>query len=164
MSENANLFRNVENDNLDCRLFGYICDSEERGGFFDLSEVYLAKLGAGTAQTELPIGKDHLNWQGFVGEAVYATSAISARSYSVFSLDKIGSLRDFHLEILQKAQKGTVLIAVAKVVAQSEMEVKVQAEIKNQEDKLLAQAEGTFVIESDFVYTYADYLRKIGIE
>lgn len=164
MSENANLFRNVENDNLDCRLFGYICDSEERGGFFDLSEVYLAKLGAGTAQTELPIGKDHLNWQGLVGESVYATSAVSAMSYSVFSLDKIGSMTDFHLEILEKAQKGTVLIAVAKVTQQGEKEITVQAEIKNQEDKLLAKAGGKFIIESDFVYTYADYLRKIGIQ
>lgn len=164
MSEAANLFRNVENDGLDCRLFGYICDSEERGGFYDLAEVYLAKLGTGTAQTELPISKEHLNWQGYVQEGVYSASAVSALTYSVFSLDKIGFLTELKLEILAKAQKGTVLIARAQIIDNQAERLTAQVEIRDQNEKLLAQGSGTFTIESDFVYTYADYLRKIGIQ
>ena len=83
------LFKNVENDGLDCRLFGYICDLEERGGFYDASEVYLAKLAQGFAQVELPVTKMHLNWQGKVQDGVYATEAAAAANFAFHTLDKI---------------------------------------------------------------------------
>ena len=83
------LFKNVENDGLDCRLFGYICDLEERGGFYDASEVYLAKLGQGFAQTELPVAQMHLNWQGKVQEGVYMAASAAAVNYAFHTLDKI---------------------------------------------------------------------------
>ena len=93
------LFKNVENDGLDCRLFGYICDLEERGGFYDASEVYLAKLAQGFAQVELPVTKMHLNWQGKVQDGVYATEAAAAANFAFHTLDKIGVISSLSLHI-----------------------------------------------------------------
>lgn len=163
MSETP-LFKNVENDGLDCRLFGYICDLEERGGFYDAAEVYLAKLGAGFAETELPVTKAHLSWQGMVQEGVYLTESAAAINFAVHTLDKIGTLTKLNLEIIELAGKSTVLICDAKITAQIDGKITAEVKITDQNGKLLAQGSGEAIEKNDFIYTYAEYLRSIGYE
>ena len=43
------MFREVENKDLPCHLFGYIMDAEENNAFFDTMDIYLAALGDGSA-------------------------------------------------------------------------------------------------------------------
>lgn len=165
------LFKNVENDGLDCRLFGYICDLEERGGFYDASEVYLAKLAQGFAQVELPVTKMHLNWQGKVQDGVYATEAAAAANFAFHTLDKIGVISSLSLHIKGQARNGTVLLCEARALEISQSRIApgvyeetyvIEIKITDQNNKLLAEGQAEMQEKSDFLYTYAEYLRSIG--
>lgn len=156
------LFKNVENDGLDCRLFGYICDLEERGGFYDASEVYLAKLAQGFAQVELPVTKMHLNWQGKVQDGVYATEAAAAANFAFHTLDKIGVISSLSLHIKGQAAQGTVLLCEATVGAKQAELFPIEIKITDQKENILAQGQAYMQEKSDFLYTYAEYLRSIG--
>lgn len=156
------LFKNVENDGLDCRLFGYICDLEERGGFYDASEVYLAKLAQGFAQVELPVTKMHLNWQGKVQDGVYATEAAAAANFAFHTLDKIGVISSLSLHIKGQAGNGTVLLCEAKVGAKQAELFPIEIIITDQKENILAKGQAELQEKSDFLYTYAEYLRSIG--
>ena len=156
------LFKNVENDGLDCRLFGYICDLEERGGFYDASEVYLAKLGQGFAQVELPVAQMHLNWQGKVQEGVYMAASAAAVNYAFHTLDKIGMITALDLKIKEQAENSTVLIIEARISDKQDDMYKAEIKIADQKAEVLAEGEAYINEKSDFLYTYADYLRRIG--
>lgn len=167
MSEKP-LFKNVENDGLDCRLFGYICDLEERGGFYDASEVYLAKLAQGYAQTELPVTKMHLNWQGLVQEGVYLAEAAAAANFAFHTLDKIGVITAIDVKIVGQAGKSTVLICEARALGISQSRIApdvyeetyvIEIKITDQNNNLLAKGQAQMQEKSDFLYTYAEYLR-----
>ncbi len=38
------MFREVENRELPCHLFGYILDFEEHNGFYDTADIYISVL------------------------------------------------------------------------------------------------------------------------
>ena len=155
------LFRNVENKNLDCRLFGYITDLETRNSFYDHADIFLAALGHGEAQTEMPIGKEHLDIYGFVNNAALVAVAEEAMLYSVYSLDLMANIKNCTLEYMAKGEKGQVMIAEAKVTERKEKEIFCEVTVRNQFDLLLAKGSGVYEAYGDFVYTYADYLRKV---
>ena len=159
MSENT-MFRNIENRDLDCRLFGYISDFEGRGGFCDLADIYLSALGNGEAETEMPIAREHMDIYGVVNNGAVLAVAEAAMLYSVYSLDAMADVKKVALEYVGKGQKGDVLIAVATVTKRTDNEVECSVTVKNQYEKMIAHGSGSYLITSDFVYTYADYLRK----
>lgn len=155
------MFRNIENIDLDCRLFGYITDLEMRGGFYDHADIYLAALGNGQAQTEMPIGTEHLDIYGFVNHSALLAVAEEAMLYSVYSLDLMADAKRVSLEYVAKGEKKQVMIAEAKVIERKEKEIICEVTVHNQFDTVLAKGKGIYEPTSDFVYTYADYLRKV---
>ena len=131
----------------------------------------MAKLAQGFAQVELPVTKMHLNWQGKVQDGVYATEAAAAANFAFHTLDKIGVISSLSLHIKGQAGNGTVLLCEARALGISQSRVApgvyeetyvIEIKITDQNNKLLAKGQAEMQEKSDFLYTYAEYLRSIG--
>ncbi|MBR5319456.1 MAG: PaaI family thioesterase [Peptococcaceae bacterium] len=159
------MFREVENKNLPCHLFGYILDAEENNAFFDTMDIYFAALGDGTAELEVPVSKMHYNTAGVVHGGVFAGLMDAAMDMAVLTKNKVGMIASMSTSYLKPAGKGDVLKAEAAVSLDGDIVCHCTCQIKNQRDELLAAGQGTFQIQiADFVQYYAAKLRENGYQ
>lgn len=159
------MFREVENKDLPCHLFGYILDAEENNAFFDTMDIYFAALGDGSAELEVPVSKMHYNTGGVVHGGVFAGLMDAAMGMAVLTKNKTGVITSMSTNYLKSAGKGDVLKAEAAVSLDGEIVCHCTCQIKNQRDELLATGQGTFQIQiADFVQYYAAKLRENGYQ
>lgn len=155
------MFREVENRDLPCHLFGYILDAEENTSFLDTMDIYFAALGDGTAEMEVPVSKMHYNSAQIVHGGVYAGLMDAAMGMAVMTKNKAGVTTSLNINYLKSASKGDVLIAEAKVVKHGNRMVYCTCTVSNQREELLATAQAAFLIQiEDFVTWYAAKLRE----
>ena len=109
------MFREVENKDLPCHLFGYIMDAEENNAFFDTMDIYFAALGDGSAELEVPVSKMHYNTAEVVHSGVFAGLMDATMGMAVLTKNKVASATSMSSSYLKPASKGDVLKAEAKV-------------------------------------------------
>ncbi len=159
------MFREVENKDLPCHLFGYILDAEENNPFFDTMDIYFSALGDGNAELEVPVSKMHYNTAEVVHSGVFAGLMEAAMGMAVLTKNKVASNTSMSMECMQKAGKGDVLKAFAMVQQESDTEYQCTCEIKNQRDELLVIGKGIYQVQiADFVQYYAAKLRENGYQ
>ncbi len=159
------MFREVENKELPCYLFGYILDAEENNAFFDTMDIYFSALGDGTAELEVPISKMHYSTAGVVHRGVFAGLMEAAMEMAVLTKNKVASGTSMSINHLRNAGKGDVLKAQAVVQQKGDVVCHCTCEVRNQRDELLATGQGTFQVEiADFVQYYAAKLRENGYQ
>ncbi len=159
------MFREVENRELPCHLFGYILDFEEHNEFYDTADIYISALGDGVAELEIPISKMHYNSGGIVHGGVFAGLVDAAMGDALLTKNKTGVTTSLNINYLKSAGKGDVLKAEAKVIKDGKRMVYCSCNVSNQRDELLATAQAAFmVVESDFVQWYAAKLRENGYQ
>lgn len=159
------LFRQVENKNLPCHVFGYILDAEEVCNFFDTMDIYLSALGDGVAELEIPVSKMQFNRDDVVHSAAFAALLDATMGMAVLTKNKKGTIASMQVQYLQTAGKGEVLQAEAKVTDDGAEQVQCEAVVRNQRGDVLATAQGTFTVQiSDFVQYYAAKLRENGYQ
>lgn len=159
------MFREVENKDLPCHLFGYIMDAEENNAFFDTMDIYFAALGDGNAELEVPVSKMHYNTAEVVHSGVFAGLMDAAMGMAVLTKNKVASAVSMSTSYLKQASKGDVLKAEAVVILEGEQLCHCTCQIKNQRDELLATGQGTFQVQiADFVQYYAAKLRENGYQ
>ena len=159
------MFREVENKDLPCHLFGYIIDFEEHNSFYDTTDIYIAALGDGVAELEIPISKMHYNSGGIVHGGVFAGLVDAAMGDALLTKNKTGVTTSLNINYIKSAGKGDVLKAEAKVIKDGKRMVYCTCNVSNQREELLATAQAAFmVIESDFVQWYATKLRENGYQ
>lgn len=148
------LFREVENKGIDCRLFGYLLESEETNGCHDLIDLYFVSVGEGVVELEIPISKRHLNVQGTVHGGIIANLIDSAMGMAIKSLDKVGATTGLSVNFLKSAGRGDVLKAVGTVTKNGKNVIFGEAKVYNQKGDLLAQGQGSFYCVGDFLKKY----------
>lgn len=159
------MFREVENRDLPCHLFGYIMDAEENNAFFDTMDIYFAALGDGSADLEVPVSKMHYNTAGVVHGGVFAGLMDAAMGMAVLTKNKVASITSMSTSYLKSAGKGDVIKAEAIVTQDGEAVCHCTCTVKNQREELLATGQGTFQVEiADFVQYYAAKLRENGYQ
>ena len=159
------MFREVENRDLPCHLFGYIIDAEENTPFLDTMDIYFAALGDGTAELEIPVSKMHYNSEGIVHGGVYAGLMDAAMGMAMLTKNKAGVTTSLNVNYLKSAGKGDVLKAEAKVTKDGKRMLYCSCEVKNQREELLATGQAVFMIQvDDFVQWYAAKLRENGYQ
>lgn len=159
------MFREVENKDLPCHLFGYIMDAEENNAFFDTMDIYFAALGDGTAELEVPVSKMHYNTAEVVHSGVLAGLMDATMGMALMTKNKVASIMSMSTSYLKAAGKGDVMKAEAIVTLESDVVCHCTCQIKNQRDELLATGQGTFQVQiADFVQYYAAKLRENGYQ
>ena len=159
------MFREVENKNLPCHLFGYILDAEENNAFFDTMDIYFAALGDGTAELEVPVSKMHYNTAGVVHGGVFAGLLDSTMGMAMLTKNKAGVTTSLNVNYLKGAAKGDVLRAEATVTHDGRKMLYCEGKIYNQRGDLLATGQGAFLVQvEDFVQMYAAKLRENGYQ
>ena len=159
------MFREVENRDLPCHLFGYILDAEEQNPFFDSLDIYFAALGDGAAELEIPVAKMHYNFLGVVHGGVFAGLMDAAMGMAVMTKNQIGNICSMQMNYLKQAGKGDVLKAEATVTQTDEAHCFCTCTIQNQRNDVLATGQGVFQIQiADFVQYYAAKLRENGYQ
>ncbi len=159
------MFREVENKDLACHLFGYILDAEENNAFFDTMDIYFSALGDGNAELEVPVSKMHYNTAGVVHSGVFAGLMDAAMNMAVLTKNKVAASTAVSVEYVNTAGKGDVLKAYAVVQQEGDTEYQCTCEVKNQRDELLATGKGTYQVQiADFVQYYAAKLRENGYQ
>ena len=159
------MFREVENKDLPCHLFGYIMDAEENNAFFDTMDIYFAALGDGSAELEVPVSKMHYNTAEVVHSGVFAGLMDATMGMAVLTKNKVASATSMSTSYLKPASKGDVLKAEAIVSLEGDLVCHCTCQIKNQREELLATGQGTFQVQiADFVQYYAAKLRENGYQ
>jgi len=159
------MFREVENRDLPCHLFGYIIDAEENTPFLDTMDIYFAALGDGTAELEIPVSNMHYNSAGIVHGGVFAGLMDATMGMAMLTKNKAGVTTSLNTNYLKSAGKGDVLKAEAKVVKDGKRMVYCTCTVSNQRDELLATGQAAFMVQvEDFVQWYAAKLRENGYE
>ena len=159
------MFREVENKDLPCHLFGYIMDAEENNAFFDTMDIYFAALGDGVAELEAPVSKMHFNTAGIVHTGMFAALMDAAMGMAVLTKNKVASAISTNASYLKSAGKGDVIKAESTVTMESDTICHCICNIKNQREELLASGQGVFQVEiADFVQYYAAKLRENGYQ
>ena len=159
------MFREVENKDLPCLLFGYIMDAEETNALFDTMDIYYAALGEGNAELEVPVSKMHYNTLETVHSGVFAGLMDAAMGMAVLTKNKVATAISVNTSYLKPASKGDVLKAKATVTLDEDTVCHCTCQIKNQREELLATGQGTFRVQiSDFVQYYAAKLRENGYQ
>ena len=159
------MFREVENKDLPCHLFGYIMDAEENNAFFDTMDIYFTALGDGSAELEVPVSKMHYNTAEVVHSGVFAGLMDATMGMAVLTKNKVASATSMSTSYLKPASKGDVLKAEAKVSLEGDLVCHCTCQIKNQREELLATGQGTFQVQiADFVQYYAAKLRENGYQ
>ncbi len=159
------MFREVENRDLPCHLFGYILDAEENNGFYDTMDIYFAALGDGTAEMEIPVSKMHYNSAGIVHGGVFAGLMDAAMGMAMLTKNKAGVTTSLNTNYLKSAGKGDVLRTEAKVVKDGKRMVYCTCNVLNQRDELLATGQAVFLVQvEDFVQWYVAKLRENGVQ
>lgn len=157
------MFREVENRDLPCHLFGYIIDAEENTPFLDTMDIYFAALGDGEAELEIPVSKMHYNSAGIVHGGAFAGLMDAAMGMAVLTKNKTGVTTSLDINYLKSAGKGDVMIAKAKVEKDGSNMVFCTCTISNQREEVLATGQAAFLVqEADFVQWYAAKLRENG--
>ena len=159
------MFREVENKDLPCHLFGYILDFEEHNEFYDTADIYISALGDGYAELEIPISKMHYNSGGIVHGGVFAGLVDATMGEALLTKNKTGVTTSLNINYLKSAGKGDVLKAQANVVKDGKRMVYCTCTVSNQREEVLATAQAAFmVVEPDFVQWYAAKLRENGYQ
>lgn len=159
------MFREVENRDLPCHLFGYIIDAEENTPFLDTMDIYFAALGDGTAELEVPVSKMHYNSAGIVHGGVFAGLMDAAMGMAMLTKNKAGVTTSLNTNYLKAAGKGDVLKAEAKVVKDGKRMIYCTCTVSNQREELLATGQAAFLVQiDDFVQWYAAKLRENGYQ
>lgn len=155
------MFREVENRDLPCHLFGYILDAEENTPFLDTMDIYFVALGDGSAEMEVPVSPMHYNSAGIVHGGVYAGLMDATMGMAVLTKNKAGVTTSLNVHYLKSAGKGDVLKAKANVVKDGNRMVYCTCTVSNQREELLATGQTAFLIQvEDFVTWYAAKLRE----
>lgn len=159
------MFREVENRDLPCHLFGYILDAEESTPFLDTMDIYFAALGDGTAELEIPVSQMHYNSAGIVHGGVYAGLMDATMGMAMLTKNKAGVTTSLNTNYLKAAGKGDVLIARAKVEKDGKRMLYCTCTISNQRDEVLATGQAVFMVQvEDFVQWYAAKLKENGVQ
>lgn len=159
------MFREVENKDLPCHLFGYILDAEEQNPFFDTLDIYFAGLGDGVAELEVPVSQMHYNSLGVVHGGVFAGLMDAAMGMAVMTKNQIGSIASMQIQYIKSAGRGDVLKAEATVTQTDSTQCVCACTIQNQRNDVLATGQGVFQIQiTDFVQYYAAKLRENGYQ
>ena len=153
------LFREIENKGIDCRLFGYLIDSEEDNGCHNLIDIYFGAIGEGTVEMEIPVSKDHLNALNSVHGGIIATLIDSAMGMAMKSHNKVGVTTSLNVNYLKGAGRGDVLKAFGKVTRNGNKVVFCEARIENQRGDLLATRQGSFFVLGEFMGPYIEQLK-----
>ncbi len=108
-------FREVENRDLPCHLFGYILDAEESNGLYETLDIYFSGMGDGEAELEIPVAPMHYNSAGIVHGGVYSALMDAAMGMAMMTKNKLGVTTSLNVQYLRSAGKGDVLKAFARV-------------------------------------------------
>lgn len=153
-------FREVENRDLPCHLFGYILDAEEANGLYETLDVYFSGLGDGEAELEIPVAPGHYNSANIVHGGVYSALMDAAMGMAMMTKNKMGVTTSLNVQYLKSAGKGDVLKAFAKVEKDGAHMVYCSCRVENQRGDLLATGQAAlYVTQPDFIQYYAAKLR-----
>lgn len=138
------LFREIENKGVDCRLMGYLLESEESNGVHNLLDMYFVSIGEGVVEMEIPVAPIHLNVTNKVHGGVMATLLDSVMGMAIKSCNKVAVTTNLNTSYLKSAGKGDVLKASGVVLRNGNKMLFCEAKVHNQHGDLLAIGTGNF--------------------
>lgn len=126
-------------------------DVHKRNPFLHLLGINFTNIQHGGATLSMPIieGK-HTNIYGVGHGGALATLADTAMGVASSTLGVKVMTLDMNLNYIKSAQAGTIVYAFAKVLHQGKSTLVVEAEVRDDSEKLLVKARGTFFVVGEF--------------
>ncbi len=120
--------------------------------FVKLLEMKIISMGNGTANLSMPVilGK-HTNMHQIAHGGAIASLADTAMGISCGTLNQKVVTVDMNINLMRGAKPGGMIYAHATVIHHGKSTLVVEAEVVNDEDKLLAKSRGTFFVVGKFL-------------
>ncbi len=146
----------VINKGLDEALFQTMCSRFPQIPALQTLDVTLVYLGPGEASMKLTVRHEYTTVKNRLHGGIIATLADSTMGWAVASLGREGSVTiDMTLNYFAPIFEGSELISEAYVIYAGKTIVVAEANLYNQDRKLLAKARGTFFVTGDKAITGA---------
>lgn len=146
----------VINRGLDEKVFQYLCARFPQIPALHSLGVSLVYLGPGEASMKLCVGHDYTTVKNRLHGGIIATLADSTMGWAVASLGREGSVTiDMTLNFFVPIYEGSELISEAYVIHAGRTIVVAEANLYNQDRKLLAKSRGTFYVTGNTAITGA---------
>jgi len=146
----------VINKGLDERVFEVMCNRFPQIPALQTLGVSLVYLGPGEASMKLTVGHDYTTVKNRLHGGIIATLADSTMGWAVASLGREGSVTiDMSLNYFAPIFEGSELISEAYVIHAGRTTVVAEANLYNQDRKLLAKSRGTFYVTGNTAITGA---------
>lgn len=147
----------VENRGLDETIFNIMCSRFEQIPALNTLGVSLVYLGRGEVSMKLTVGHDYTTVKNRLHGGIIATLADSTMGWSVASLGKIGSVTiDMSLNYFAPVFEGSELIAEGYVIHAGKTTAVAEANLFNNERKLVAKSRATFYVTGNTAITGAE--------
>ncbi len=147
----------VINKGLDEALFQAMCSRFPQIPTLQTLGVTLLYLGPGESSMKLTVRHEYTTVKNRLHGGIIATLADSTMGWAVASLGREGSVTvDMSLNYFSPIFEGSELISEAYVVYAGKTIVVAEANLYNQDRKLLAKARGTFFVTGNRAITGAN--------
>ena len=134
---------NAINDGIDDSLFQYILKSITETPYYQILNIYLSRIGTGTAEVTVTSKTEHTNPLGLIHGGLIMSLADAAMGNAVRSLGIRGVTVDCSTAFLASAALGEQIIARGKVLKSGKSLIFAHAEVWSGEN-LIADSKATF--------------------
>ena len=145
------MFRQPENQGIDCRLFETIIELNDQCSFHNLMDIYIVGLGPGEAILETPIGGDHLNPQDIAHGGVAFSLADTAMGMAIRSLNYLGATIEMNINYIRPVVISDTIQATGKILELGKTIIVAEAKVVNKEGKTVAITRGTYFNRGQFL-------------
>jgi 1,4-dihydroxy-2-naphthoyl-CoA hydrolase len=123
-----------------------------RNPFIKLLDMEIVLMGKGSATLSMPVvlGK-HTNIYQIAHGGAIASLADTAMGFACGTLNHKVVTAEMNINLMRAAKPGGLIYAHAKVIHHGKRTLVVEAEVVNEEDKLLAKSRGTFFVVGQFL-------------
>lgn len=124
--------------------------------FVEYMRVQVQPLPSGEVRLELPIDEIHTNLYGIAHGGVLMTMADTAMGAACLACNKKVVTVSLTTNFLHAVPLTTKVITTAKVLHDGRHTMTCECELKSEEDKIFAKAQGTFYVLGKFVEEGSD--------
>lgn len=133
----------------------------EKNYFGDLLKMSFEIIKPGEVHYHLNISKNHLATPfavhgGCIAALIDATMGVGALTLVEDSFSVVSTL-ELKVSFLESVNEGEILLSKSKIIRKGKKIIFVEAEVKNQEDVLVAKGSGTFMVLDGLKAGYKKY-------